>query len=308
MAALLYYAGCLLVGYIALTMFFYALSLVLPKAAFVARVLASYMSLIVCSLYGVSASVALRLVGRGQLSQWTVARSFKYLMGFATGVTFDVEDPRNHLGTVRPAVFIGNHQTELDVLMLGCMFPKYCSVTAKASLKKVPFLGWFMALSGSVFIDRANSKDARQAMQGAANEIRDKRQSVYMFPEGTRSYAKEPMLLPFKKGAFHLAVQAQVPIVPVVVANYSHVLWVKGLVFNAGRIPCKVLDPIPTTGLTAADVDELTRTTRNLMLDELHALTEKARGLQAGATKTAPATESNGVASKVTGSDMRVNA
>ncbi|KAK4146363.1 uncharacterized protein C8A04DRAFT_35071 [Dichotomopilus funicola] len=308
MAALLYYAGCLLVGYIALTMFFYALSLVLPKAAFVARVLASYMSLIVCSLYGVSASVALRLVGRGQLSQWTVARSFKYLMGFATGVTFDVEDPRNHLGTVRPAVFIGNHQTELDVLMLGCMFPKYCSVTAKASLKKVPFLGWFMALSGSVFIDRANSKDARQAMQGAANEIRDKRQSVYMFPEGTRSYAKEPMLLPFKKGAFHLAVQAQVPIVPVVVANYSHVLWVKGLVFNAGRIPCKVLDPIPTTGLTAADVDELTRTTRNLMLDELHALTEKARGLQAGATKVAPATESNGVASKATGSDMRVNA
>lgn len=239
MAALLYYAGCLLAGYIALTMFFYALSLVLPKASFVARVLASYLSLIVCSLYGVSASVALRLVGRGQLAQWTVARSFKYLMGFATGVTFDVEDPRNHLATVRPAVFIGNHQTELDVLMLGCMFPKYCSVTAKASLKKVPFLGWFMALSGSVFIDRANSKDARQAMQGAANEIRDKRQSVYMFPEGTRSYAKEPMMLPFKKGAFHLAVQAQVPIVPVVVANYSHVLWVKGLVFNAGRIPCK---------------------------------------------------------------------
>jgi len=304
MAALLLYVGYFLAGYTALTLFFYMLSALVPKSAFVARVLASYLALVVSSLYGVFASVALRVVGRHQLSQWAVARSFKYLMGFSTGVTFDVEDPKGHLKSVRPAVFIGNHQTELDVLMLGCMFPKYCSVTAKASLKKVPFLGWFMTLSGSVFIDRANSKDARQAMQGAANEIRDKRQSVYMFPEGTRSYAKDPMLLPFKKGAFHLAVQAQVPIVPVVVANYSHVLWVKGLVFNSGRIPCKVLDPIPTTGLTAADVDELTRSTRSLMLNELYALTEKARGQSVAHVE---ADGANGVA-KVTGTDMKVAA
>ena len=140
---------------------------------------------------------------------------------------------------MRPAVFIGNHQTELDVLMLGCMFPKYCSVTAKKSLKNWPFLGWFMTLSGSVFIDRKNSKDARAAMAGAAEQIKTLKQSVYMFPEGTRSYAKEPMLLPFKKGAFHLAVQAQVPIVPVVAANYSDTLYIKGMVFKSGKIPCK---------------------------------------------------------------------
>lgn len=239
MAAFLSYVGYFLAGYTALTVFFYMLSAVIPKAAFVARSLASYLALILSSLYGVTASIVLRLVGLNQLSQWAVARSFKFLMGLSTGVTFEVEDPKGHLKNVRPAVFIGNHQTELDVLMLGCMFPKYCSVTAKASLKKVPFLGWFMALSGSIFLDRANSKDAREAMSGAANEMRSKRQSVYMFPEGTRSYAKDPMLLPFKKGAFHLAVQAQVPIVPVVVANYSHVLWIKGLVFRSGRIPCK---------------------------------------------------------------------
>ncbi|KAL2170176.1 hypothetical protein VTG60DRAFT_5128 [Thermothelomyces hinnuleus] len=301
MADFLLYVGYFLAGYTALTLFFYMLSAIIPKSAFVARALASYLSLIISSLYGVVISVVLRASGRQQLAQWAVARSFKYLMSFSTGVTFEVEDPKGHLKNVRPAVFIGNHQTELDVLMLGCMFPKYCSVTAKASLKKVPFLGWFMALSGSVFLDRANSKDARQALQGAANEIRDKRQSVYIFPEGTRSYAKEPMLLPFKKGAFHLAVQAQVPIVPVVVANYSHVLWIKGLVFNAGKIPCKVLDPIPTTGLTAADVDELTRSTRNLMLNELYALTEKARGQPL--TKV-EADGDNGVA-KATGTDAK---
>lgn len=103
----------------------------------------------------------------------------------------------------------------------------------------MPVLGWFMALSGSVFIDRANSKSARGAMQGAADEMKQRGQSVWMFPEGTRSYAEEPGLLPFKKGAFHLAVQAGVPIVPVVSANYSNVLYVKKFRFNSGVLKVK---------------------------------------------------------------------
>ncbi|KAL2752837.1 hypothetical protein ACRALDRAFT_2113188 [Sodiomyces alcalophilus JCM 7366] len=272
------YLYCFLAGYVGLVVSLYMVSFVVPRAAFVARILAAYLSLIICALYGVFASIVLRLVGEQGISQWACGRSFKHVMRLTTGVTFEIDDPKNILGTTRPAVFVGNHQTELDVLMLGCLFPKYCSVTAKASLRNTPFLGWFMSLSGSIFLDRKNTKGARDAMAGAASQIRERRQSVYMFPEGTRSYAKDPILLPFKKGAFHLAVQAGVPIIPCVVANYSHVLWIKGLVFNSGSIPVKVLDPIPTTGLTAADVDELTRTTRELMLKELVALTEKVQG------------------------------
>ncbi|KAL7819381.1 hypothetical protein V8C44DRAFT_136366 [Trichoderma aethiopicum] len=268
-----------LAGYVALTALFYMLSLAaVPKAAFAARSLASYLTLVACALYGVVASLVLTLVGRQQIAQWAVARAFHHAMRLTTGVEFVVDDPNDYLGSTRPAVFVGNHQTELDVLMLGAIFPKYCSVTAKAQLRRVPFLGWFMSLSGTIFIDRKNSKDARSAMDGAAAEIRTKRQSVYIFPEGTRSYAKEPMLLPFKKGAFHLAVQSGVPIVPVVVANYSHILYIRGMVFNAGKIPVKVLPPIETKNLTSADVDELTQSTRDLMLKELISLTEKARG------------------------------
>jgi lysophosphatidate acyltransferase len=226
------------VGYTALTLTFYMLSLVVPKASFVARVLASYISLVAAALFGVFSSIVLRLVGSYQIAQWATARCFKIAMALTTGVTFEVQDPSDALKT-RPAVFIANHQSELDVLMLGWSFPKYCSMTAKSSLKKTPFLGWFMILSGAIFINRSNTKDARQAMSGAAEEIRSKRQSVYMFPEGTRSYSREPELLPFKKGAFHLAVQAQVPIVPIVVANYSHVLWIKGLIFRSGSIPIR---------------------------------------------------------------------
>jgi len=162
-----------------------------------------------------------------------------------------------------------------------------------------------VALSKTVFIDRGNRETARLAFDGAAKQMQTERQSTFIFVEGTRSYSTKAELLPFKKGAFHLAVQAQVPIVPVVVANYSNVLNLKGKIFQAGRIPVKgvymfswgdwlrwhvseqrivltdvdddlVLPPISTIGLTANDVDRLTKTTRDTMLEELVKLTELA--------------------------------
>jgi lysophosphatidate acyltransferase len=295
MFPLLYYFLLFTSFLLILTVTLFMLSLRIPLAGFFARLLASYFCLVICASYGVIISILLRLVGYGRISQWAVARSFKYTMRYATGVTFEIDDPNDYLNSTRPAVFIGNHQTELDVLMLGCIFPKYCSVTAKSSLKSFPFLGWFMALSGTVFIDRKNSSSAREAMAGAADEIRERRQSVYMFPEGTRSYYQEPGLLPFKKGAFHLAVQAKVPIVPVVVANYSNVLSLKTWTFRSGVVPVKgtvskinplcgpsnefiVLKPIDTSKLTASDVEDLARDVRELILKEHIAITAKARG------------------------------
>ncbi|KAK8184983.1 acyltransferase [Phyllosticta capitalensis] len=245
--------------------------------SFVARAIASFTSLIICAAYGVVASAVLRVVGYGGLSQYVVARAFKWTMWFSTGVTFKVVEGEEYLKT-RPAVLIGNHQTELDVLMLGCVFPPYTSVSAKKSLKYVPVLGWFMSLSKSVFIDRANRTNARAAFDGAAKFMREHAQSVYIFPEGTRSYAEGPELLPFKKGAFHLAVQAQVPIIPIVVANYSNVLNIKRRVFGSGVVPVKVLPPVQTAGLTTADVDRLTTETREDMLVTLRGMAKSANG------------------------------
>ncbi|PVH78150.1 1-acylglycerol-3-phosphate O [Cadophora sp. DSE1049] len=278
MSSFLFYLGAFAIAYLGLTVFLIMLSSRVPAAGFFGLLLASYASLLVAATYGVLISILMRLVGHGRSSQWATGRFFKYLMRLTTGITFSIDDPNDYLNKTRPAIFIGNHQTELDVLMLGCIFPHHCSVTAKKSLKSMPFLGWFMSLSGTVFIDRANSTNARHAMAGASEEITRERQSVYMFPEGTRSYAKEPMLLPFKKGAFHLAVQAGVPIVPVVVANYSDVLFVQGWKFKVGNIPVKVLKPIETKGLQPLDVEDLARDTRELMLREIVAMTSKARG------------------------------
>lgn len=277
MSNIIYNIGLGIGSYLAATVILYLLSTIVPVAGFFARLLAAYASLIFCASIGVISSIFLRLIGYQRISQWFVARCFKYTMWCTTGITFTIDDPNNYLNETRPAIFIGNHQTELDVLMLGCIFPKWCSVTAKRSLKKIPFLGWFMALSGSVFIDRTNSQNARQAMAGASDEITRERQSVYMFPEGTRSYAKQPKLLSFKKGAFHLAVQAGVAIVPVVVANYSHILNPSTLTFKSGKIPVRVLPPIETKNLTSADVEDLTRETEKLMLKEIIVLTSEIR-------------------------------
>ncbi|PHH79877.1 hypothetical protein CDD82_2131 [Ophiocordyceps australis] len=279
MAAMVALLAKSMLAYTGLVVLLYALSAMgVAKAGFLARVLASYLTLAMCTISGALSSVVLALAGHQQIAQWFAGRVFHHAMVRTTGVRFVVDDANHVLDTTRPAVFVGNHQTELDVLMLGAMFPPYCSVTAKSDLRHVPLLGWFMRLSGSIFIDRRSSHDAREAMRGAAQEIKAKRQSVYMFPEGTRSYAKDPMLLPFKKGAFHLAIQAGVPIVPCVVANYSHILYAKDMLFTSGTIPIKVLDPIPTDGLTSADVEDLARKTRDLMLDQLIILSAQAKG------------------------------
>jgi lysophosphatidate acyltransferase len=205
-------------------------------ASFYGRLLMAYFTLCLCAVYGVIASLVLRLVGYQGVSQWTTARSFKWAMRLTTGVKFEVVSGQQHLKT-RPAVFVGNHQTALDVLLLATIFPPWCSVTAKKQLRNMPFLGWFMALSGTIFIDRSNRATAVKAFEGAAREMRTRRQSVFIFPEGTRSNADKPTMLPFKKGAFHLAMQAGVPIVPVVCANYSGVLSMKESRFRRGTIP-----------------------------------------------------------------------
>lgn len=126
-----------------------------------------------------------------------------------------------------------------------------------------------MWLSETVFINRTNHASALHAFASAAEHMHTKQQSVFIFPEGTRSYAPSPSLLPFKKGAFHLAIQAQVPIVPVVAANYAPVLDMKARHFWPGRVPVRVLPPVPTEGLAPGDVVELMGRVRARMEETL---------------------------------------
>lgn len=120
------------------------ISLKIPIIEFYGRSLASFLGLGLCAIYATVTAALLNVSGYGGLGQWTAARAFKWTGWYFTGVWFDIEEGgREILDSNRPAVFVGNHQTELDVLYLGHVFPKYCSVTSKRSLKYIPFLGWF---------------------------------------------------------------------------------------------------------------------------------------------------------------------
>lgn len=272
MHALLAYPLYLLIGYVAIMLSAFAIHSFIPSSppllGFVARCMSAYLSLIACAIYGTLACIVLRVFNlQYKYGQWTTAKAFKHVCKHTIGVQFKIlDDGEAKLNAKRPYVIVANHQTELDILFLGAIWPKHCSVTAKKSLQRIPFLGWFMTLSGAVFIDRVDRNQAMKAFEGAATAMRELGQSVLIFPEGTRSYPKQPMLLPFKKGAFHLAVQAGVDVLPVVAEHYGRVLDVKGLKFNGGTVRVKVLDPIETKALTADDVTKLCDDTRDKML------------------------------------------
>lgn len=222
----------------------------------------------ICSVWGIFVSILLSLVPGQRLNiNKVVARSFWRLTSPLVGIRFIVEG-EEHFQAARPAVVVGNHQTAMDILYLGRIFPGNASIMAKKELQFAPLLGQFMSLSGAVFINRKNLKDSIKAFQQVGETMNNKKLSLWIFPEGTRSGLATPDLLPFKKGAFHLAIQAGVPVVPVVCENYNRLFDSRSR-FESGTIRIKVLAPIPTKHLTAADANELTEKVRQLMLDEL---------------------------------------
>lgn len=224
-----------------------------------------------CAAYGVVASVVLTLVGRRRMAQYATARAFHFLMSRLLGLRVRIVHPER-LETPRPAILVGNHQLLLDILVLGRVFPTDCTVTLKRLLQWVPVLGWFMLLSGTFFLDRGNSTKSRATLARALDGLKQRKGSVWMFPEGTRSYSSEPMLLPFKKGAFHLAVQLGIPIVPVVVSNTLNLVDGLKKVFASGEVVVEVLEPVETAGLGPDDVTALTEQVRLAMLERVLAV------------------------------------
>ncbi|ADV24659.1 lysophosphatidate acyltransferase [Cryptococcus gattii E566] len=232
------------------------------------------------SVWGVVVSILATAAGQRLNINYYVARSFYGLGSPLLGIKFEVEG-EEHLeglmtardGQHQGAVLLSNHQSFLDILYIGRIFPKRAAIMAKKELKWTPLLGQFMSLSGAVFVNRKNRHDAVKALAIAGEDMKKKGISLWIFPEGTRSSSPEPTLLPFKKGAFHLAVQAQIPIVPIVCENY-HRLFDGRTRFESGVLKIRVLPPIPTTGLTVDDVTTIVESTRESMLHALREISE----------------------------------
>lgn len=221
-----------------------------------------------CSLYGVIISIVLRLVGKKKYSQYLVAKAFYYTISLALGIKVNVKNEQ--FLHSNPAIYLANHQSALDIFTMGTFFVPGVTVTAKSSLKWVPVLGWFMYLSGTFFLDRSKSEKARKVLNGALADLKKDDCALFMFPEGTRSGTKELTMLPFKKGAFHLAKSAKIPVVPIVISNTSNIFNAKEKLFELGVINIEVMKPLDTHNLeTNEDVTKFSTFVRDSMLETL---------------------------------------
>jgi 1-acyl-sn-glycerol-3-phosphate acyltransferase len=176
----------------------------------------------------------------------------------AAGVSVEVHGsenlPQGH------CVFVCNHQSHFDVLVLVSRLQRHLRFVAKAELFKIPVFSQAMRAVDTIKVDRSGGDGDRHALAEAIPAVRE-RMDIVFFPEGTRS--PDGVLRTFKKGAVVLALNAGVPIVPLAVAGTRHILPKGSLRIHGGRKAALMVgEPISVEGRTLADRDELTESSR----------------------------------------------
>ncbi|YAF61377.1 1-acyl-sn-glycerol-3-phosphate acyltransferase [Pseudomonas sp. E102] len=159
------------------------------------------------------------------------------------------------------SVIIANHQSNYDLFVFGNVVPRRTVCIGKKSLKWVPLFGQLFWLAGNVLIDRGNAIKARKSMLTTTHTLQHEDTSIWVFPEGTRNLGAE--LLPFKKGAFQMAIAAGVPIIPVCVSTYIKHMQLNR--WRSGDILIRSLPAIPTAGLSMDDMPRLIAQCREQM-------------------------------------------
>ena len=172
------------------------------------------------------------------------------------------KDPR------RPFVVVSNHESFTDILLISHL-PWEMKWLSKAELFRIPIMGWMMWLVGDIPVKRGFGPSALEAMARCRTAL-DNRVSVMIFPEGTRSKTSE--LLPFKDGAFRLAIEAGVPILPLAVSGTATALRKHDWRFGQSDAEVRVLEPVETAGLSLSDIPELKARVRRTIVEARDAL------------------------------------
>ena len=164
-------------------------------------------------------------------------------------------------------VYVANHQNSWDLFTISsAVTPKVVTV-GKKSLVWMPLFGQLYWLTGNILIDRANRSKAVGTIDQVVNSLKESDVSVWMFPEGTRSRGRG--LLPFKTGAFHAAIGAGLPVIPIVCSSTGDVKLNR---WNNGHVIVEMLPPVSVEGYDKSNVRELANQCREQMKDKLEAL------------------------------------
>jgi putative phosphoserine phosphatase/1-acylglycerol-3-phosphate O-acyltransferase len=196
--------------------------------------------------------IAVGLISRNRQRGANIASSIGPDLALAlAGVRLNVAGDE-HLWSQRPAVFIFNHQSSIDVAVIGSLVRRDLTGVAKIEARRDPRFAPIGYVTDIVYVDRANSTQARAALEPAVDRLKQGT-SIAIAPEGTRS--PTPRLGRFKKGAFHLAMQAGVPLIPIVIRNAGDVMWRGSFVIRPGTIDVAVMEPISTDGWKTSELD-----------------------------------------------------
>ena len=182
------------------------------------------------------------------------------------GLDLDVQG-REHLWKKRPAIFMFNHQSNADMLIMANLVRRDIVGVGKRELKNLPVIGPLMGAAGVVFIDRSDRHAAIETMKPLVEAMRREGKSLVIAPEGTRAPTRK--LGAFKKGGFHVAIQSGVPIVPVVIHNSSDISPKGDKIFRSGTVKVDILPAIDTSDWSVSTIDEHVTQVRNLFLKTL---------------------------------------
>jgi 1-acyl-sn-glycerol-3-phosphate acyltransferase len=195
--------------------------------------------------------------GRYTVGRWfrraaVIATALNPLWRFRTsGVR--IADPR------RPYVAVSNHESYADIFLISHL-PWEMKWLSKDQIFRVPFMGWMMRMAGDISVKRDSARSRMQSVEAIRDRL-GKKVSVMIMPEGTRSRTED--LLPFRDGAFRVAIEQQVPVLPIAVAGTRSCIAPDSMVVRPARAEARVLPPIETAGMTLADVETLKQRVRD---------------------------------------------
>jgi 1-acyl-sn-glycerol-3-phosphate acyltransferase len=218
-------------------------------------------SIIITAFLSLS-GVIISLISPGENKIHKIAYIWATTLLKLSGVRVDVEGVENVL-TDRPQIFMSNHQSDFDILIVLAHIPGQFRWIAKKELFKIPVFGKAMRNAGYIEIDRQHRENAMKSLEEAGQKIRDGK-SVVTFPEGTRS--KDGTIKAFKQGMFYLAIQSGVPIIPISIVGAHEIMPRRSLSIKPGRIKMIIDRPVAASSYSIETRAELIDKIRGIIV------------------------------------------
>lgn len=196
---------------------------------------------------------------------WAYARSLNIGVKFFMRIKIAVIGQENMING--PAVIIMNHQSNFDPLLQGPVFQKNAVIIGKKEMVKIPLWGRIFKSSNNILVDRRHQGKNSSAIDLSVDRLKNDDCYIWVFPEGTRSQGRK--MKRFKYGAFKMAIEAQVPIIPMITQPLKGVLDVPNKIASGGQLEMKILPVIHTKGMTENDLTTLVEKCEDVYKQEM---------------------------------------